>query len=77
MANKAGAVVRNKRKRDDDDGDAAMLAALRKLYHDGGCTLKVLNEVVKNLKPFLKAKYQGPITTCLKTVTSTLPFKYN
>jgi len=68
VAAMARAGRKKKRKRGGGDGDA-LLDALQNLYY-GGCTLKMLKLVVKNLKPFLKEKFQEPILTCLKTITS-------
>ena len=71
-ANMARARTRRKKKRKHGDGDDdVLLAALQKLYY-GGCTLKMLTDVVTNLKPFFQQKYKEPFENCLKTLTSTL-----
>jgi len=69
-ANMARTTTRKKKRKRGDGDDDVLLAALQKLYY-GGCTLKMLTDVVKNLKSFLQEKYKEPILTCLKTITST------
>ena len=70
-ANMARTTTRKKKRKRGDGDDDVLLAALQKLYYGGCTTLKMLMDVVKNLKPFLQEKYKEPILTCLKTITST------